>query len=171
MHINCKCKTQIQFTLLKCPFGKNNFCQLILICNLFLVLFMGFIALFGIIHGSHYTISTNFYLYLQYFQQKVFSFSKINKSQTDLKSVLCVVKLVFPFLKSYHDFLLFSGVCGMHLYQNLIFLSLMCVYMFVSQKEKMDSINFTLGVCLGSAYFAKIENFLLKVLQIKVKVS
>ena len=25
-------------------------------------------ALFGIIHGSHYTISANFYIYLQYFQ-------------------------------------------------------------------------------------------------------
>ena len=32
---------------------------------------------------SHYTISTNIYLYLQYFQQKVFSFSKIRRSQTD----------------------------------------------------------------------------------------
>ena len=31
-------------------------------------------VLFSIIHGSHCTISTNFYLYLQYFQQKVFSF-------------------------------------------------------------------------------------------------
>ena len=26
------------------------------------------LALFGIIHGYHYIISTNFYLYLQYFQ-------------------------------------------------------------------------------------------------------
>ena len=39
--------------------------------------------LFGIIHESHYTISTNFYLYLQYFQQKVFNFNKINGFQTD----------------------------------------------------------------------------------------
>ena len=30
---------------------------------------MGPIALFGTIHGSHYTILTDFYLYLQYFQQ------------------------------------------------------------------------------------------------------
>jgi len=30
---------------------------------------MGFTAPFGTIHGSHCTISTNFYLYLQYFQQ------------------------------------------------------------------------------------------------------
>ena len=31
--------------------------------------------------------------------------------------------------------------------------------------------NIKLRVCLGSAYFAKIENFLLKVLQIKVKIN
>ena len=29
---------------------------------------MGPIALFDTIYGSYYTISTNFYLYLQYFQ-------------------------------------------------------------------------------------------------------
>ena len=136
MHINCKCKTQIQFTLLKCSFGKNNFCQIILLFNLFLVLFIGSTALFSIIHGSHYIISANFYLYLQYFQQKVFSFSKINKSQTDPKSVSCVVKLVLPFLKSYHDFLLFSGVCGMHLCQNLIFSPLyVCICLFLKKRK------------------------------------
>ena len=32
----------------------------------------------GIIYESHYTISANFYLNLQYFQQKVFNFSKIS---------------------------------------------------------------------------------------------
>ena len=31
------------------------------------------IALFGIIHGFHYTILVNFYLYLRYFQQKKIS--------------------------------------------------------------------------------------------------
>ena len=45
----------------------------------FLVLFMGPI--------NHYTISANFYLYLQYSQQKVFSFSKISGSQTDPNSL------------------------------------------------------------------------------------
>ena len=40
-------------------------------------------AFFGIIYGSHSTISTNFYLYRQYFQQKIFNFSKISGSQTD----------------------------------------------------------------------------------------
>ena len=44
---------------------------------------MGLTALFGTIHGSHYIISANFYIYLQYFQQKIFSFSKISRSQTD----------------------------------------------------------------------------------------
>ena len=46
---------------------------------------MGPIALFDTIHGSYFTILANFYLHLQYFQQKVFSFSKINGSQTDPK--------------------------------------------------------------------------------------
>ena len=44
---------------------------------------MSFIALFGTIHRSYYTISVNFYLYLQYFQKRVFNFSKISGSQTD----------------------------------------------------------------------------------------
>ena len=44
---------------------------------------MGSTALFDIIHGFYYIISTNFYLYVQYFQLKVFSFNKISGSQTD----------------------------------------------------------------------------------------
>ena len=44
---------------------------------------MSLTILFSIIYGAHYTISANFYLYLQYFQQKVFNFSKINGSQID----------------------------------------------------------------------------------------
>ena len=56
--------------LSKCPFGKNYFCQLILLFSLFLLLFMGPTILFGTIHGFHCTVSVNFYLYLQYFQQK-----------------------------------------------------------------------------------------------------
>ena len=46
---------------------------------------MGPTALFGTIHVLHYTISTNFYFYLQYFQQLVFNFSKISGIQTDPK--------------------------------------------------------------------------------------
>ena len=56
--------------------SKNYFCQLILLFNLFLLLFIDFTALFGIIHESHYTISVNFYLYIQYFQQKKFQFQQ-----------------------------------------------------------------------------------------------
>ena len=41
-------------------FGMDYFCQLILLFCLFLVLFMGPTTLFGTIHGSHCTISTNF---------------------------------------------------------------------------------------------------------------
>ena len=66
---------------------QDYFCQLILLFNLFLLLLMSFTAFFGTIHGFHCTISANFYIYLQYFQQKVFSFSKINRSQTDPKIV------------------------------------------------------------------------------------
>ena len=39
--------------------------------------------IFATIHNFHYTISTNFYLYLQYFQQQVFNFSKISGFQTN----------------------------------------------------------------------------------------
>ena len=44
---------------------------------------MGPTILFSTIYESHYTISINFYIYLQYFHKKVFSFNKISKSQTD----------------------------------------------------------------------------------------
>ena len=44
---------------------------------------MDFTALFGTIHGFYCTILANFYFYLQYFQQKVFSFSKISGFQID----------------------------------------------------------------------------------------
>ena len=40
---------------------------------------MGSTALFGIIYKSYYTISTNFYLYLQYFQQKSFQFQQTKR--------------------------------------------------------------------------------------------
>ena len=73
----------------KCPFDKDYFCQLILLFRLFLLLFMGPTAFFCTIHEFHCTISVNFYLYLQYFQQKVFNFSKKSGSQTNSKSVLC----------------------------------------------------------------------------------
>ena len=59
----------------KCLFGKNYFCQLILLLSLFLLLFMGSIVLFGIIHRSYCTILATFYPYLQYFFSKKFSVS------------------------------------------------------------------------------------------------
>ena len=46
---------------------------------------MGPTIFFDTIYGSHYTISANFYIYLKYFQQKVFNFNKINGSQTNLR--------------------------------------------------------------------------------------
>ena len=47
---------------------------------------MSFIVLFDTIHEPYYIISTNIYLYLQYFQQKIFNFNKINEFQTDPNS-------------------------------------------------------------------------------------
>ena len=47
---------------------------------------MSSIVLFDTIHEPYYFISTNIYFYLQYFQQKIFNFNKINESQTDSKS-------------------------------------------------------------------------------------
>ena len=44
--------------------GKNYFYELILLFNLFLLLFLNSIVLLDIIHKSHYTILTNFYIYL-----------------------------------------------------------------------------------------------------------
>ena len=58
----------------KCVFGYQLKSQLILLFSLFLLQFMGSIALFGTIHEFHCTILANFYLYLQYFQQKSFQF-------------------------------------------------------------------------------------------------
>ena len=58
--------------------------------QLIFITIYGHIVFFGTIHESFYTISTNFYLYLQYFQQKVFNFNKINKSPIDLNQrTLC----------------------------------------------------------------------------------
>ena len=44
---------------LNAQFDKNYFYQLILLFNLCLLLFKGFIVLFNIIHEPHYTISAN----------------------------------------------------------------------------------------------------------------
>ena len=52
-------------TLTKCMFGSKLKSQLILLFNLFFVLFIGSTALVGIIYESYYIIwTTNFYLYL-----------------------------------------------------------------------------------------------------------
>ena len=43
---------------------------------------MGLTTYFDTIYESHYTISTNIYIYLQYFQQQFFNFNKISDIQT-----------------------------------------------------------------------------------------
>ena len=58
---------------------QDYFCQLILLFNIILLLFMSLTVLFDTIYGSHYIISVNFYLYLHNFQQKIFSFSKTSE--------------------------------------------------------------------------------------------
>ena len=52
-----------------CVFGLGLKIKIIALFSLFLLLFIGSTALFGTIHRSYCTISINFYLYLQYFQQ------------------------------------------------------------------------------------------------------
>ena len=56
------------FNLYPCAFGSELKGQFISLFSLFMLLFMGSTALFGIIYESC-TISANFYIYLQYFQQ------------------------------------------------------------------------------------------------------
>ena len=65
-----------------CAFAFTLKSQFILLFSTFLLLFIGHTILFDTIHKSHCTISINLYLYLLYFQQKVFNFSKISRSQT-----------------------------------------------------------------------------------------
>ena len=70
------------FMLLVCV-GQKLFLPTYFTIQLIFVTIYGLYIIFGIIHGSHYTILANFYFYLQYFQQKVLSFSKISGFQTD----------------------------------------------------------------------------------------
>ena len=69
------------------------------------------IVLFYTIYESHCTISINIYLYLQYFQQKVFSISKISGSQTNPKCVY-LTKIKKPAYFTIHliFFLLFMSL-------------------------------------------------------------
>ena len=65
--------------------GSWAYHSLQLLFKLFILLFMGLIALFDTIHGFHRTVSVNFQFYLKYFQQKVLSFNQISCSQMDSK--------------------------------------------------------------------------------------
>ena len=62
-------------------------------------------TLFGTIYGFQCTISANFYLYLQYFQQKIFSFNKISGSQMDSKITKTKVSCNGADLKFYFEVL------------------------------------------------------------------
>ena len=52
----------------KCSSGKGLKMKIISLFSLLLLLFMDFTVLFGTAHRYYCIISTNFYLYLQYFQ-------------------------------------------------------------------------------------------------------
>ena len=76
----------------------------------FTIQLMSLIVFFIIIHRSHFTILTNFYLYLQYFQQKNFSFSKISRSQTD--SRVCFMGFAsWNFVDVFFFFFLVANLC------------------------------------------------------------
>ena len=55
-------------THLQCAFGQRLKIKIISLFSLYLLLFMSLTTLFDTIHKHYYTISTNLYLYLHYFQ-------------------------------------------------------------------------------------------------------
>ena len=79
-----KCGSMSKLSI-KCSFGQLIFCQLSLLFILFLLLFMSPTTFFDTIQESYCTILANFHIYLQHFQQKIFSFSKISGFQTNPK--------------------------------------------------------------------------------------
>ena len=72
---------------IQCPFGKDYFCQLILLFNLFLLLFIGLTAFFSTIHYSHCTILANFLPLFTVLLAKKFQFQQ-NKRITNKPFVL-----------------------------------------------------------------------------------
>ena len=73
-NVFCYLNFQLYQTLKKkkkiqCVFGYQWKIKIILPFNLFLLLLMGLTTLFDTIYGLRCIILTNFYLYLQYFQQ------------------------------------------------------------------------------------------------------
>ena len=88
-----------------CLFGSRLKSKLILLFSLFLLLFMNPTVLFGTIHESYCTISTNF-------QQKVFSFNKISRSQTDPTYYTCL-----PIHEVQNSYQLAPGIAIQNSYQ------------------------------------------------------
>ena len=90
-------------------FGSKLKCRLILLFCLFLLLFMSPTAFFGIIHEFYCTISTNFYLYLLYFQQnKQIS----NKPLVSLPAGLAIMLISIFHVESHGHLVCFPGICG-----------------------------------------------------------
>ena len=67
----------------KCAFGSKLKKLAYFIIQLIFATIHGSTVLFGTIYKPHCTISVNVYLYSQYFQQKIFNFSKISDSSID----------------------------------------------------------------------------------------
>ena len=88
------------------------------------------IALFGTIHRSHYIISANFYLYLQYFSQKNFTLllSKIpcRGQHVMPNSAILINNFIFNF------FLIFNLlIFAYEIFSFYLFIFIFCVYFFV----------------------------------------
>ena len=116
---------------------------------------------FGISYKSHYTISANFYLYLQYFQEKVFSFNKISGSQTNprypfCKDYFCQFILLFSLflLLLIGSTALFGTIPIVLFRQTFIF-----IYNIFSKKfsvsTKSADLKWTLWYPLGKDYFCQ----------------
>ena len=116
-------------------FGFKLKSQFILPFSLFLLLFMSLTALFGTIYSSYYTILFNFYLYLQFFQQKVFSFGKISRSQIDLYKYHSRMYYLMKFGLGWCDITsIFSFISNPLFWNKMVILTISCTatYSFCS---------------------------------------
>ena len=99
---------------------------------------------------SHYIISANFFLYLQYFQQIVFNFNKISGSQIDPKKGQVTNLGICNLLICFHKMSL------SHIAINIEAKAIRC-------QEIKSSAKFTIATkCLNQQ--KKLENFLIVIL-------
>ena len=101
-------------------------------------------ALFSTIYGSNCTISANFYLYLLYFQQKIFNFNKISGSQTDPKWILVKYRGSLHF-----SFYLFIYL-NQSFFESMVFYGGSCAWLdcYYSFRTKCSSWKFEVWVAI-----------------------